>query len=99
MSHAIYKRAVKALLETYGTPDDRDWIKVVQLFDRLLTKGHSIHVNDLRQLCKDAGYDGFTSDDIGRHYDILRLIRKELENSSTIDYWQPERIDQIINGQ
>lgn len=99
MSYAIYERAAKELFrETNGTPENRDWIKVVQLFDRLLDKDHSIHVDTLRQLCQHVGYDEFASDNIARHYDILRLIRKELDNSDTPNYWRAERVGQIISG-
>lgn len=99
MSYDVYERAVKELIrETNGTPADRDWIKVVQLFDRLLDRGHSIHKDTLSQLCRQVGFDDFASDYIGLHYDILGLIRKELDNSDTPDYWRAERIERIISG-
>jgi hypothetical protein len=96
MSEAIYGRAVTELFQrTYGRLEDRDRIKVVQLFDRLLERGHARHVDDLRRLCRDAGYDESSADDIGHLYDTLCLIRHELENPSTIDYWPPELMQQI----
>ena len=99
MSYAIFQRAASALFHsTYGGLADRDRIKVVQLFDRLLAKGHSIHVDELRRLCRDAGYNESTADDIALLYDDLRLIRGELNSSGTIDYWPAERIEQIISG-
>lgn len=99
MSYAIYERAASELFDsTYGGLADRDRIKVVQLFDRLLAKGHSIHVDELRRLCRDVGYDDATADHIGLLYDDLYLIRRQLENPHTIDYWLSERIDQVING-
>jgi len=82
---------------TYGGLADRDRIKVVQLFDRLLKKGHSIHVDDLRRLCRNTGYSEETAYDIGLLYDDLYLIR-QLDNPHTIDYWLPGRIEQIISG-
>jgi len=97
MSHAVYERAAEALFHTtYGGLADRDRIKVVQLFDRLLAAGYSVHSDELRVMCRDAGYDQPTADDIGLLFDDLCLIRRELENPSTINYWSPERMEQII---
>jgi hypothetical protein len=99
MSEPIYRRAVHELVpRTYGRLEDRDRIKVVQLFDRLLGQGYSIHVDDLRRLCRDAHYQQWVADDIGRLYDTLCLIRHELEDPRTIDYWPPETIERVING-
>jgi len=96
MSEAIYGRAVHELFRcTRGGLADRDQIKVLQLFDRLLEAGHSIHVDDLRRLCKEIGYGEFTSDHIGQLYDTLCLIRHELDDPSTIDYWPPELMQQV----
>jgi len=97
MSEFVYQRAVDALIKTYGEIADRDRIKVVQLFDLLLDRGHSIHVDDLRRICKNAGYSQETADEIGTLYDDLDLVRK-LKNPDTIDYWPPKRIDQIVNS-
>jgi hypothetical protein len=99
MSYTIYKRAVGKLLSKYGVIGDQDRIKVVQLFDRLLAKDHSIHVDDLRRLCRDVGYDDATANQVGSLYDDLYLIRRHLENSHTLDYWPADQIDEIINGQ
>ena len=82
---------------TRGGFADRDRIKVVQLFDRLLAAGHSVHVDELRAMCRDVGYDQPTADDIGHLFDDLCLIRCELNDPSTIDYWPPERIKRIIS--
>jgi hypothetical protein len=98
MCDAIYRRAVTELFpRTYGGVADRDRIKVVQLFDRLRARGFYIHVDGLRRICKQAGYGGDTADEIGRIYDDLVLIREELENPQTLDYWPPERIERIIS--
>jgi len=75
MSEFVYQRAVDALIKTYGEIADRDRIKVVQLFDLLLDRGHSIHVDDLRRICKNAGYSQETADEIGTLYDDLDLVR------------------------
>lgn len=100
MSEAIYSRAVRELFQhTYGRLEDRDRIKVVQLFDRLLADANSIHVDDLRRLCKDAGYSESTADEIGQLYDDLCLIRSELEDPRTLDHWRPEIIAEIIGTQ
>lgn len=99
MSREIYSRAVHELFQcTCGRFEDRDRIKVVQLFDRLLKRDHSIHVDDLHRLCREAGYDKQTADNIGHLYDALYLIRHELEDPRTIDYWPPETIERMING-
>ena len=100
MSYEIYSRAIQALFKkTHGGLADRDRIKVVQLFDRLLSKGYSIDVNDLRGLCKDIGYDSYTTDNIGFLYDTLDLIRTELDSNKTIDYWPEAVTNNIINGE
>jgi len=96
MSEVIYAKAVRELFQsTYGRLEDRDQIKVVQLFDILLKQGHSVHVDDLRRLCTDAGYDESVADDIGHLYDTLHLIRLKLEDPSAINYWPPELMQQI----
>ena len=98
MSYAIYERATRELFgATYGKLEDRDRIKVVQLFDRLLAAGHSIHVDELRRLCTQMGYAQPTADDIGLLYDDLCLIRHDLEDPCTVDYWPPERIAKITH--
>ena len=98
MCDAIYRRAVKELFpSTYGRLADRDRIKVVQLFDKLLAKELRIHVDDLRPICCQAGYTQDVADEIGRLYDDLVLIRGELENLKTLDHWPPERIERIIS--
>lgn len=98
MCDAIYRRAVEELFQaTYGRLEDRDRMKVVQLFDRLWTRGFHIHVDDLRRICRQAGYREDTADEIGRLYDDLVLIRGELESPRTLDYWPPERMERIIN--
>jgi hypothetical protein len=97
MSEAIYSRAVRELFQhTYGRLEDRDRIKVVQLFDKLLKESHSIHVDDLRRLCKDTGYADWMADDIGQLYDTLCLIRHELEDPRTIDCWPIKIMDGIL---
>jgi hypothetical protein len=99
MCYEIYERASRELFpRTYRKLEDRDRIKVAQLFDKLLAKGHWIHVDELADLCTQAGYDETTAKDIGRLYDDLCLIRRELEDPDTIEYWPPERIEQIIGG-
>jgi len=99
MSESIYARAVKELFDaTYGTLADRDRIKVAQLFDRLLDQDIRMHVDDLRRLCRQAGYDEHIADDIGLIYDDLVLYRDELESPNTIDYWPTQRMQQIISG-
>ncbi len=99
MSEMIYQEAVKELFSnTYGGLADRDRIKVVQLFDKLLAKGIQIHVDDLRRICRDAGNADYAADGIGRLYDDLVLIRNELENPQTLDYWPAETIDRIIDS-
>lgn len=96
MSQAIYSRAVRELFQTtYGKLEDRDRIKVVQLFDRLLAYGLSIHLDDLRHLCRNAGYHA-CADDIGKLYDTLYLICHELESPSATDHWRPEIMDRIL---
>jgi len=98
MCDAIYRRAVEELWhKTYGKLEDRDRIKVVQLFDKLHTKGFRVHVDDLRRICRQAGYREDAADEIGRLYDDLVLIREELENPQTLDYWPPERIEWVIS--
>lgn len=98
MCDAIYRRAVNELFQsTYGRLDDRDRIKVVQLFDKLLAKELWIHVDDLRRICRQAAYSQDAADEIGRLYDDLVLIRKELENPQTSDHWPPERIQRIVS--
>lgn len=97
MSHEVYARATHALFQnTYGRLEDRDQIKVVQLFDKLLKAGHLTHVDDLRRLCRDAGYDSGTADDIGHLYDTLRLIRLELEKPGAFDYWPDKLLCPIL---
>lgn len=97
MSEKIYKRAVGELFDsTHGGLADRDRIKVVQLFDKLLARGYSIHIDDLRRLCRNAGYEDWAADHIGQLYDALYLVRRELEDPTTIDYWPTEIIETII---
>lgn len=97
MSQEIYGRAVQELVQrAYNAIPGRDEIKTVQLFDRLLERGHSIHVDDLRRLCKDAGFDELTANHIGHLYDTLCLIRHELDNPNTIDYWPSEIMGRIV---
>jgi len=96
MSEFVYQRAVDALIGKCGELADRDRIKVVQLFDRLLDRGHSIHVDDLRRICKDAGYSQETANEIGTLYDDLDLVRK-LKNGHTTDYWPLERLERILS--
>jgi hypothetical protein len=99
MCDAIYRRAMSELFpRTYGGLPDRDRMKVVQLLDRLIARGLHIHVDDLRRMCREVGYAEYAADDIGRIYDDLILIREELENPQTLDYWPPERIERIIDG-
>jgi hypothetical protein len=99
MCEAIYRRAVKELWQsTYGGLADRDRIKVVQLFDKLLAKGFRIHVDDLRRICNQAHYADYAADGIGRLYDDLVLIREELKSPQTLDCWPPERMERIISG-
>ena len=98
MCDSIYRRAVTELFpRTYGGLADRDRVKVVQLFDRLRARGFRIHVDDLRRICRQVGYGEDTADEIGRLYDDLALIREELENSQTLDYWPPEKIERVIS--
>jgi hypothetical protein len=100
MCDAIYRRVVKELFQdTYGGLADRDRIKVVQLFDKLLAKGLLIHVDDLRRICRQAGYAEYAADGIGRIYDDLVLIREELEDPQTLDCWPPERVERFISGE
>lgn len=97
MSEAIYRTAVHELFQrTYGKLEGRDEIKVVQLFDRLLTAGHSLHVDELRHTCTDAGYDESTADHIGHLYDTLCLIRRDVDTDNAIDYWPPEQMQRIL---
>jgi hypothetical protein len=99
MCDVIYRRAVEELFrDTYGRLEDRDRIKVVQLFDRLWARGFRIHVDDLRRICRQAGYREDTADEIGRLYDDLVLIREELENPQTLDCWPPERIERVVSA-
>jgi hypothetical protein len=99
MCDTIYRRAVEELIQdTYGRLEDRDRIKVVQLFDKLLARGFRVHVDDLRRTCRQAGYGKDTADEIGRLYDDLVLIREELENPQTLDYWPPEKIGRVISA-
>src|SRR3974390_2192953 len=99
MCDAIYRRAVEELFQaTYGRLEDRDRIKVAQLFDKLRARGFGVHVDDLRRICRQAGYGEDTADEIGRLYDDLVLIREELENLQTLDYWPPEKIEQVISA-
>ena len=94
-----YRRGVTELFaKTYGGLADRDRIKVVQLLDRLIARGLHIHVDDLRRICREVGYAEYAADDIGRIYDDLVLVREELENPLTLDYWPPERIERIVGG-
>jgi hypothetical protein len=80
MTQAIYSRAMSELFQrTCGRLEDRDQIKVVQLFDKLLAAGRSIHIDELRRLCRDTGYDEWIGDQIGHLYDTLCLIRHEIE--------------------
>jgi hypothetical protein len=99
MCDAIYRRAVTELFhDTYGGLADRDRIKVVQLFDRLLERGFRIHVDDLRGICREVGYDELGADGIGLIYDDLVLIREEMVSPQTLDYWPPERMKGITDN-
>ncbi len=99
MSEEIYRRAIKELWErTYGTLEDRDRIKVAELFDKLLDRGHSIHVDEVRRLCKDAGYDEYVCDRIGHLYDTLILFREKLRDPRTLDHWPENVIEDIVKG-
>lgn len=98
MCDAIYRRAVEELFhDTYSGLADRDRIKVTQLFDRLLERAFRIHVDNLRRICREAGYDEYAADRIGLIYDDLVLIKEELVSPQTLDYWPPERMERIID--
>lgn len=95
---AIYENAVAELFhKTYGGLADRDVIVAVELFDLLLEREKSIHPDDLKPLCKKAGFDDFTSDKLAQICDFVDVYRK-YKGGDEIQHWTEEMIDNLLRN-
>jgi hypothetical protein len=92
----LYKKAVAELYDkTYGKLEDRDVTVAVELFDLLLERDKSIDCDILRGLCREEGYDEFTSNELAQIYDFVDVYRKYKEGHE-IRYWDEKMIDNLL---
>ncbi len=91
----IYKKAVTQLRDKCGELADRDVIVAVELFDRLLARDKSIDPDTLHDLCRDVGYDEFTSKELSKTYDIVDIYRK-YKGGKDIPRWNDGIIDGLL---
>ena len=95
----IHKCAIKWLFRNCAKGSmEHEEIRAIHLFDKLLAKGHSIHVDDITGFCLDAGFDEADSEQITRIYDTIQ----EFHQGKTLDddlYWDEEMIQEIERGE
>lgn len=92
----IYRDAIKWLWENSFRKTEHAEDRTVELFNKLLARHHSIHTDEVRELCRATGYDSGSADEVTMVYDYLDQWYQS--QASGNEYWTAKMIEQIENG-
>ncbi|MEK0337503.1 MAG: hypothetical protein QQN41_08735 [Nitrosopumilus sp.] len=94
----IHKCAIKWLFRlVYKTDMEHEENRAIELFDKLLARGHSIQVDEITKFCVDAGFDEAISKEITKKYEIIQLYHQVKKMGDY--YWDEEMIQKIEQGE
>lgn len=97
-NETLYEKVVAKLFHKInGGLADRDVTVAVELFDLLLERKKRIHPDTLKELCKEAGFDDFTSGKLAQIYDFVDVYRK-YKGGDEIQHWTEEMIDNLLRN-
>ena len=90
----IYKKAIKLLHKlTYGK-FEHDEEKAIELFDKLIDRGITIHCDTVKDICQEMGYLEPAAQEVGNIYDIIDCY-KQYKTGKLISHWTTEMIDEV----
>lgn len=92
----VYQKAVQSLSsKVNGGLADRDVIVAIELFDRLLDRGVTIHPDDLGDICKKACLDEFAAERLPLIFDVVEKYRK-YKHGEEYPRWKDVVIDSFF---
>jgi hypothetical protein len=91
---AVYQKAIQELYRMTHGKFERDENKAIELFGKLVGKGTQIHCDEVKEICREAGYDEDASRQIGQIYDCIDIL-KRYKKSTIVPCWTEEMIDKL----
>ena len=91
---AVYQKAIQELYRMTHGKFGRDENKAIELFGKLVGRGTQIHCDEVKEICREAGYDEDASRQIGQIYDCIDIL-KRYKKSTIVSCWTEEMIDRL----
>ena len=96
-SYCVYEKAMTELYQLTHGKFEHDEEKAIELFDKLIDRGTEILPDELKELCRQAGYLEPASKDISQIYDIIKFHKDYLGKSHKNQHWTDEMIEGLYN--